>query len=404
MLTSSAGLVETSQSFTLTCKFSVYPGDKTVTLTHGVNIKFSSETVTSHTVTQITRKFDPPTAQYNDQWICKVSYVGANPTGVSENLDQIVRHVTGTDKVFGILGHHLTLSCTFHGDATGPISWYKDSSTTAITSGVKYVIATSTDGILETTETLQILTLDTGDNGVYTCKGSYASDSREMSFDSTLRVSPQALTVQFTRSPSFTNVQASSSIIFTCTFTDITLGADEGALGTVVWYTTSGSVASYTVTTSAGETTTNSITLDKTFQGDLACGVTFGVYGEVRGTSTIVTRAVEMTSKYYAFYGDTESLACEVYGDEPKLAEWLSGDYTGSYLATSVRTNDYLTTKTYDLAATVVPGGVIECKATYDDDSAITAQTTLLTGGSSTISNNCIMYNCISNNCIMYTL
>ena len=267
----------------------------------------------------------------NGEYQCKVTY-GKIGTANSAKVTQYVRYVTPAKTVYGVQTKDIDITCTFYGDALGATSWFKDASTTALKTEGQYTLTAGTYKSQMRTDTLKIKTLTSTNDGVYTCKATYTAGSKETSSKQTLSVIAESLTVTATRSPADQAVDVGTKVSFTCTYTNKVMGADDGTI-TLAWKLNDEAMS--------GVGQKFETTADHFKNGIYKCGVTYGKFGDISGSNTLLVRSVEHTANVYAMHNAKASLTCKAYGDEPTSITWNDGtkDYINS--ATEVTDSTY---------------------------------------------------------------
>ena len=280
---------------------------------NGPHIQSVSETITVET--QSLHAVESAAVSNNGMYSCKVDYQGTNllVIPISKHFEQSVRHVSPPSTEYGILGENKEIKCTFYGDDMGTTSWYKGSS--LLSSGDKYTMAAGSYTSYERTDALSISALEAADGAVYACKAAYLAGGDAIDSTVTLAVSPGVLQVTFSRSPATLAVLVGTEMTFTCAYTQ------DDAAGKVQWSVGGENVIISNELNSPGVVTATFTTLETT-QGSLGCSVKYPSYGEVWGLDTIFSRGMRVGVEVKHLYGETITLTCNVYGDEPESIVW----------------------------------------------------------------------------------
>merc|ERR1719326_479691 len=100
------------------------------------------------------------------------------------------------------------------------------------------------------------------------------------------------------------------------------MGADEGSIS-LAWKKNDDPATLAT-------TKNLEIQADNFKNGVYKCIVTYGIFGDISNSNTLLVRAVQYTKNAYALNGEQVVLSCKAYGDEPKTITWNDGskDYT----------------------------------------------------------------------------
>ena len=304
----------------------------------------------------------------NGVYQCKVTF-GDIGTAVSSQVTQYVRYVTPAQTVYGVKDRTIDISCTFYGDALGATAWYKDASSTAITAGGQFTLTAGTYANQMRTDKLTISTLTTSNNGVYTCKATYTAGSKETTSAQTLSVIAESLTVTATRTPADAAVNEGTSVSFTCTYTNKVLAANEGTIS-VAWKLN-------------GEDLNNQqnfpTTVDHFKNGEYKCVVTYGIFGDISGSNTLLVRSVQHTANVYAMNAAAVSLTCKAYGNEPTSITWNDGtkDYTKSDAeVTDGAYANYLVESVFAITSATASKSY-SCKVVYAAGAEVTKTTSL---------------------------
>ena len=269
-------------------------------------------TPTAHTVAKATQ-------DDNGEYKCTVTF-GKFGAQTSSTVTQYVRYVTPDATVYGVQQTDIDIVCTFYGDALGVTSWLKGD--TPVTTGGQYTVTAGTYASQMRTDTLTIKTLTSTNDGVYTCKASYTATTTETSSKQTLSVIAETLTVSTTRTPATAAIDQGTKVTFTCTYTARTMEAGDGDI-TVAWKMN-------------GEPLGDSakaqfeVTADNFRNGVFKCDVTYGKYGVISSSNTLLVRSVSHDTNVYAMNGEKVTLTCKAYGDEPTTVTWNDGtkDFT----------------------------------------------------------------------------